>query len=244
MSRLLVANLSAIFNAAVRDRFRSSNPCHGVSLPRSQSERIVPLTIDQVQDLADAIDPRCRATVITQAGLGLRIAELLALRVEDVDFLRRNVKIDCQLTQDAKQRVEPKTPRSRRTVPLPSVVAEALSEHIRQFPPAEDGSWFTTERGNLYRQEHYQARPFRKAVRAAGLPADCTPHAMRHHYVSGLLAAGASVVEVAERIGDTPQMVMRVYGHLLAGSEDRTRRAIDAAWTDKSAPVLEPLTIH
>jgi integrase len=39
--------------------------------------------------------------VITQAGLGLRIAELLALRVQDVDFLRRTVKVESQLTQMA-----------------------------------------------------------------------------------------------------------------------------------------------
>jgi integrase len=37
--------------------------------------------------------------IIIQAGLGLRIAELLALRLEDVDFLRRTVRVEWQLTQ-------------------------------------------------------------------------------------------------------------------------------------------------
>ena len=53
--------------------------------------------------------------VIIQAGLGLRIAEVLALRLVDVDFLRRTVHIEWQLSQDGKRRVPPKTPRSRRT---------------------------------------------------------------------------------------------------------------------------------
>jgi len=62
--------------------------------------------------------------VITQAGLGLRTAELLALRVQEVDFLRRIVRIEWQLSRDGKRRVPPKTPRSRRMLALPSVVAE------------------------------------------------------------------------------------------------------------------------
>ena len=46
--------------------------------------------------------------IVTQAGLGLRVAELLALRVEDVNFLGRTVKIDWQLTQNGLDRVDPK----------------------------------------------------------------------------------------------------------------------------------------
>jgi integrase len=58
-----------------------------------------------------------------------------------------------------------------------------------------------------------------------------TTHDLRHHYASVLLAAGESVVAVAERLGDTPQMVLKVYEHIMPDSEDRTRRAIDQAWS-------------
>jgi hypothetical protein len=56
---------------------------------------------------------------------------------------------------------------------------------------------------------------------------------LRHHYVSVLLDAGETVVAVAERIGDTPERVWRTYAHLMPGGEDKTRRAIDAAWSDR-----------
>ena len=47
-----------------------------------------------------------------------------------------------------------------------------------------------------------------------------------------LLAASESVVAVAERLGhENATLVLTTYGHLLPDSEDRTRRAIDAAWT-------------
>jgi integrase len=77
----------------------------------------VPLSVEQVVALARAMPERYRAMVLTQAGLGLRIGELLALRVQDVDFLRRTVRIEWQFTQGSKgERSEPKTPRSRRTI--------------------------------------------------------------------------------------------------------------------------------
>jgi integrase len=230
--RLLVALLRSIFAAAVQDRLVASSPATRLSLPRSERERIVPLSVAQVQALAQAMPARSKTMVITQAGLGLRIAELLALRVQDIDFLRRTVRIEWQLTPDGKRRVPPKTPRSRRTLPLPNVVAEALAAHIAEFPLAEDGSLFTTAAGMLYRQEHYGARVFAPAVRKAGLPAGTTSHALRHHYASLLLAAGESVVAVAERLGhENATLVLTTYGHLMLDSEDRTRRAIDAAWT-------------
>ena len=97
-----------MFNAAVQDRLIASSPAAQLSLPRSENARIVPLTVAQVQALADAMPDRCRAMIIIQAGHELRIAELLALRLEDVDFMRRTVRVKWQLTQDGKHRVSPK----------------------------------------------------------------------------------------------------------------------------------------
>jgi integrase len=208
-----------------------AQPSRGAEPPPSRTRRIVPLTVDQVRALAAAMPPRCQAMVITQAGLGLRLGELLALRLEDVDFLRRTVRVEWQTTVDGKHRVLPKTPRSRRTLPLPAVVADALAAHIAEWPSAADGSLFYTLHGLPHRHEYYGSRIFAPAVRKAGLPSGTTSHDLRHHYASVLLAAGESVVAVAERLGhENATLVLTTYGHLLPDSEDRTRRAIDAAW--------------
>jgi integrase len=229
--RLLASVLRSIFSAAVQDRLIASSPATRLSLPRSEKERIVPLTVAQVTQFADAMPGRCKAMVIAQAGLGLRIGELMALRVHDVDFLRRTVRIEWQTSPDGKRRMPPKTPRSRRTLPLPNVVAEALAKHIAVYPVDKDGLLFTTLHGLPWRHEYYGSRVFAPAVRKAGLPAGTTTHALRHHYASLLLAAGESVVAVAERLGhENATLVLTTYGHLLPDSEDRTRRAIDAAW--------------
>ncbi|WP_200923089.1 tyrosine-type recombinase/integrase [Frankia sp. BMG5.23] len=230
--RNLVSLLRSIYAAAVLDRLVAVSPVVRLSMPSTRRKRVVPLTVDQVRLLADAIPVRNRAMVIVQAGLGLRIGELLALRAEDVDTGGRVVRIEWQLAPGSKVRSVPKTPRSRRVVPLPDVVRDAVAEHSEVFPPGADGSLFTTRFGRPYRHDYYGAQIFVRAVRQAGLPAGITPHDLRHHYASVLLAAGESVIAVAERLGhDNANLVLSTYGHLMPDSEDRTRKAVDTAWS-------------
>ncbi|MGH3923917.1 MAG: tyrosine-type recombinase/integrase, partial [Pseudonocardiaceae bacterium] len=126
-------------------------------------------------------------------------------------------------TDQTRERIPPKTPRSRRMVPLPAMVAVALSEHIREFAPAPDGLLFHTRTEAPYLYSSYQ-RVFGKAVAHAKLPATGT-HDLRHHYASVLLAADESVVALAEQLGhDDATLVLTNYGHLMPGSEDRTRK--------------------
>jgi integrase len=74
-------------------------------------------------------------------------------------------------------------------------------------------------------------------VKKAQLPEGTTTHDLRQHYASVLLHAGESVVAVAERLGhENASLVLSTYGHLMPGSEERTRRAIDAAWSAPDVP--------
>lgn len=239
---LLVTMLKSIYAAAVLDRLVPSSPVVRIALPRAERPRVVPLTVAQVRTLADAVPARHRAMVLTQAGLGLRLGELLALRVQDVNFLGRTARVEHQLAEHSRELVEPKTPRSRRTIPLPTVVGEALAAHIAEFPPLAGGTLFYGVNEQPLAHAYYGTRVLKKAVRkladteGSTFPADTTTHDLRHHYASVLLAAGESVVAVAERLGhDNATMVIRVYGHLLPDSEDRTRRAVDEAWSTPSA---------
>ena len=142
------------------------------------------------------------------------------------------MRIEWQFTQGSKvERSEPKTPRSRRTIPLPRVVAEALAAHLAAYPAAEDKTMFTTRRGVPLGHVYYGHNLIRRAVDEAGLPKGTTSHDLRHHYASVLLAAGESVVAVAERLGhEDASLVLSTYGHLMPDSDDRTRSAVDAAW--------------
>lgn len=176
--RKVVEILRAVFTDAVLDRRVAANPVVRVSLP--SVTRVVPLSVAQVLALANAVAPRYRAMVIVQAGLGLRIGELLGLRIADVDFLRRTVRIEHQAHGVNRKLVQPKTTSSRRTIPLPAVVADALAAHLTEHPPGQNiectcpasagcsriasGLLFHTAAGTALDQEYYGHRVFGKVV--------------------------------------------------------------------------------
>jgi integrase len=255
----VVGRVKRALKAARADRLTADDPFVDVTLPGVERERIVPLTAEQVSRLADIIGLRYRAMVITQAGLGLRIGELLALRVQDVDFLRRTVRIETQIDEVTGQAVDPKTRRSRRTIPLPTSVGNELAAHMQRVPPIESGTHrgliFHTSNDRPFLRQAYRTRTFKNAVRRAHhgikatrttpgragdstFPLDTTPHDLRHFFASVQLAAGESVVHVAELLGHkNARLVLETYGHLMPGREDHARRAIDDAFAPSPVAV-------
>lgn len=241
--RTLLTLLRSVYRSAVADGLVAGSPVGRVTLPKAERQRVLPLTVGQVAVLAEHMPDRARALVLAQAGLGLRVAELLALRVADVDFLRRSVSVRHQLSRDARTLLPPKTPSSVRTVPLPEVVGEALAAHLAAYPPADGGYLFTNSEGRPWQQVRYAAQLWGRARQRAGLPEGTSSHDLRHHYASVLLAAGESVVAVAERLGhDNATLVLTTYGHLMPNSEERTRRAVNDAWAAAGAASHGPET--
>lgn len=59
--RAVAGLLRSVFNAAVLDRLIASSPAVRLSLPRSERERVVPLTVEQVRHLSQSVPERCRA---------------------------------------------------------------------------------------------------------------------------------------------------------------------------------------
>lgn len=239
--RLLVGVVRSAFIAAALDHLCAADPFARARLPRADSTRVVPLTVEQVAALAGAVAPRYRAMVVVQASCGLRLGELLALRAHDVDFLRRTLRIEHQVDRRTREMVAPKTPRSRRTVPLPTPAAEALARHLADFPPTASGLIFHTRTGMPLGHAQYADRIFGPAARRVGLPAGTSSHDCRHHYASVLLAAGESPVAVADLLGhENATLVLTTYGHLMPGGEERARRALDTAWAAAESRESEP----
>jgi integrase len=227
--------VAAVFASAARDQLIARSPAQRIMLSPPPVEPVVPLTVEQVASLRRAMPERMQATVLAQAGLGLRVGELLALRVSEVDFLRREVHIIEQIHPRTRERMQLKTPSSRRILPLPQMVADALAAHLAEFGANDEGYVFTNALGQSYQAHTYQFR-LRIQAQWAGLP-PVTSHDLRHSYASWLLLAGESVVTVAARLGHKDaSKVISTYGHLVPGTEDRTRRAIDSAWSAPDVP--------
>ncbi|GAA0657242.1 site-specific integrase [Streptomyces thermocarboxydovorans] len=235
-ARTTFNTVRAVFRAAVGDRVIAVSPCADVDLPEVPRRKVVPLTVEEVRALADAMPDRYRALVVLGAGTGLRPGELFGLQVRHVDFFKRLLHVEQQVqqTKGGGTRVcEPKTKESVRTVPLPDVVVHALVTHLKAFPADPDGFLFQDPKGGPVVSTRLMDSAWRPARKAAGLPA-VTMHQLRHTYASLLIAAGESVKVVSERLGHTnAAMTLNVYSHLLPNSEDKTRRAIDDAFSTK-----------
>lgn len=220
--------------AAVHNNMLRANPVANVDLPRIERREMLFLTPAQVATLADTIDPRYRALVLTGAYCGLRWGELAGLERARVDLLHRRIEV-LEIATDVSGHIvigPPKTSAGRRSVPVPRVVADALTDHLA----ATEGEYvFPSPDGAILRNSLFRRRTWQPATRSAGLDG-LRLHDLRHTAVALWIAAGASPKEVAARAGHSSVVtVLDRYGHLLPGHEDKVNDALDAM-ADAASP--------
>jgi integrase len=245
---VVYAYLTSIFTAAVVDRVIGVSPCVGVRLPDiERGDRFIP-TPDRVHALAEALPGRYAPMVYVAAGCGLRPGEVMGLELGHVDFLRREIRVEQQLTTLVRRPpflAPVKTKTSRRTVELPAVVAAALSEHIRACPPVpvevDDETdlrkprrrpatlLFTNANVAPIHRSNW-SHTWTPAVKAAGLPEGFGLHGLRHYFATLLIHAGASVKTVQLALGhSSPTVTLNTYTHEWPDAVDRTRSLVDSA---------------
>ncbi|MGE5765506.1 MAG: tyrosine-type recombinase/integrase [Mycobacterium leprae] len=243
--------LASVFKAAIRDRRVVSSPCEGTKLPRQVRPNVEPLGLDVVEALANAVPEPLRGIVVLGAGTGLRQGEMFGLTVDRVDFLHRTLTVDRQLVTVANEEPylgPPKTVAWYRTVPLPSVVLDALAEHLERFPASTVAlAWFHhgkaeqiaarllfTDDGQPWHRSafgHVWRRVVKTLAPGTGL------HDLRHFYASLLIRHNESVKTVQARLGHaTAAETLDTYSHLWPDSDDRTRDAVDSVLARSSRP--------
>lgn len=202
----------------------ASSPCRRIRLPTGDNGEVVPPTVEEVVALAAAIGDQWRAVVVVLAGSGLRIGELRGLMVDDVDVLRRTIRVERQ--RDQASRLAPVMSKtSRRTVPVGQVVIDELAAHLARYPST--GTLFVDELGALLPYWRWK-KLMTAAATAVGV--DVTAYSLRHFFASALIAGGASVKQVQTVLGHASAVItLRTYAHLWPGDEDRTRNVMDAA---------------
>ncbi|MDT7548073.1 MAG: hypothetical protein QOE84_467, partial [Actinomycetota bacterium] len=229
------ATLRAALEDAVRDELIGRNVARLVRVARPQARERQPLTAAQAKTfLESARDDRHYALFVVLIVLGMRRSEALGLRWEDVDLDGRALQVRHTLHRQENSLVllPPKTRRSRRTIPLPAFVADALAEHQRRQDAEkaaskrdwhETGHVFTTGIGTPIDPRNC-SRKFAAQCRVAGVPV-LPLHALRHTCVSLLLSMGAPPRVVMEIVGHSAlEMTMNVYGHV---DLDSRREALD-----------------
>ena len=130
--------LSGILADAVKGKRLAANPAKGVeNLPRKTARRHVYLASDDVARLADE-SRQHRTLVLMLAYTGIRWGEAVALKVHDVEFLRRRLSVSENAVQlGVDHAVGPTKGRQARSVPVPGFVLDALSVQCAGKAPGE-----------------------------------------------------------------------------------------------------------
>ncbi len=223
---------ASIFKCAVADRVIGVTPCFEIKLPRAEDLRVVPLPMETVEALINAVPPRYKTLIVLGAGTGVRISEALGLTSDRVDWMRRTMTIDRQLVRDGTTVVAfaPVKDRSNRprVIPLPSTVHAALVEHVRVYGLGPDGLVFTNDHGRPVRRSAFSDM-WLSAAGPLGIPKGEGYHLLRHFYASVLIRSGESVRVVQDRLGHTsPMITLSTYAHLWPEDDDSTRAALDS----------------
>lgn len=197
-----------------------------VTPPRITRDEVQPLDPEQARRLLEVIrGHRLEALYSVTLAVGLRQGEALGLKWEDVDLEGKVIHVRFQLQRiDKEYRLtEPKTQRSRRTIPLPPFAIAALHAHrARQLEEkliagsdwVDSGLVFVTLRGTPLDAKNVTHR-FQDLLKKAGLPR-MRFHDLRHACASLLLAQGVSPRVIMETLGHSEiGTTMNIYGHVL-----------------------------
>jgi integrase len=231
--------VSRCFRVAVSDGVVPRTPCRDIKLPRNDRDERRFLSPTEVEQLADAMKNRYRLVVLTAAYSGLRLGELAALRLDDLDFLRRTLRVDEQLSRQGSSRMAPgplKSKKAYRTIGIPAFLADGLAAHLSAYPSSTDFV-FSHESGGPLDYGRFRRRHWHPAVElSVGEP--CTPHDLRHTHVAMLIADGQSPRYIADRLGHkSTRTVLDIYGHLYEDADEAAMEGLEllrgAAQTDK-----------
>lgn len=233
--------LHTILATATADELIVKNPCVivGAGVERAAERDVI--TVPEVWRLADAVEPRYRALVLTAAFTGLRRGELFGLTRRRVDLLHKTVSIAEQRQQlrDGTLIVgPPKTDAGRRVISLPDPLIPELEAHLAAFgQPGPEGLVFSGDKGGPLR-EHVWQKKFDRARRAVALP-ELHFHDLRHLANTLTAASGASTREFMHRMGHASPAAALRYQH---ATRDRDE-AIAAALGDLVARPAEVIQL-
>ena len=222
--RLRFAALRSFYKFLVLRRGLGRSPVADVQLPKPERGLPVVLTVAQIDGLLGlplrlAADPKSppwlpwRDAAILELfySCGLRISELLALDVRDVDFLGDTVQV---LGKGGKERI----------VPVGGPAVSAIQRY-RQEAAVTSGPLFLSKRRTRITQQAVD-QLLKKYLRHSDIPFAISPHKLRHSFATHLLDAGADLRSVQALLGHASLSTTQIYTHV---TKERLRQAYDDA---------------
>jgi integrase/recombinase XerD len=193
-------------------------------IPRPKRHKCLPsvLSRQEVDSLLKAVrHPSSRALVMLLYSSGLRVSEVVRLRLEDLDGDRGLIRV-----RSGKGKKDRYTLLSRRAL-------EAVERHLL-FQDSPSGPWlFLGERQG----RHLGTRSVQKMVSRAGVRAGIrkrvTPHTLRHSFATHLLEGGTDLRYIQELLGHASSRTTEIYTHVSNRDLSRIRNPLDELGGDE-----------
>lgn len=239
--------IHACLKQAVENRLLCWNPADSVKLPKLESKEVRAMTPEEMgRFLAVLEDDRWGAAFLCLLGTGLRRGELLALRWQDIDLEENIIEVKQALAITKTQGLvidEPKTKKSKRIIPLPEMVADAIRKHRKRHAEVkliakdyEDNDLvFCTLNGKPISPRNF-TRKFYEIKKKAGISEEVNLHALRHTFATRLLEEGENLKTVQELLGHTNiSTTGNIYAHVSKQIKRKAASKMDKLLSKKAA---------
>ncbi len=224
--------LTSIFKAALRDRIVPYNPCLETTLPKVVTPPREIITPAQFEQLLAAIPSQHRVLLLVGIETGMRWGELAGLRPRHLDLERRLIVVQETMVEISKKnsptserfqvKPYPKNDK-RRVITIGEELSKLLSSRICEFGMGPDDLLFPSTSRDLQQptsRNTFRTKVWRPAVEAAGIPVGVRMHDLRHAHASWLLAGGADLKTVMDRLGHSQITTTQRYLHALPGADE------------------------
>jgi site-specific recombinase XerD len=222
--RLRFAALRSFYKFLVLRRGLGRSPVAEIQLPKQERPLPVVLSVAQIDDLLGVplrlppdkkappwLPLRDAAILELFYSCGLRISELLALDVKDVDFIGDTVKVRGKGSKE-------------RIVPVGGPAINAIQRY-RQVAAVTSGPLFLSVRNKRITQQAVDLL-LRKYLKHSGIPFSISPHKLRHSFATHMLDAGADLRSVQALLGHASLSTTQIYTHV---TRERLKQAYDNA---------------
>jgi integrase/recombinase XerC len=208
-----LSTLRGLFRWACREGHLEKNPARGLPAPRLPRTLPRALTMPDTERLLAAeqdagVPERERALFELLYATGLRVSEAAGLDLEDVDFSARLARVTGK---GSKERIVPFGEEAEAALKAWLPVRSALRHGAADA--GEDEPLFVNRRGGRLTTRS-MSRLLKRRLRAAGLPDEISPHALRHTFATHLLQAGADLRAIQELLGHASLSTTQKYTHL------------------------------
>lgn len=225
--RTLQAELSAIFNHAVRFYELKSNPVVKAGpLGKGKPDEMSFWTKDEFLKFLAAVSNKPMSYVGFQIlyWCGIREGELLALTTEDFDFDKKvmHIRKSYQRIKGEDVITDPKTPKSVRDVIVPDFLCEEIKQYARERCVSRKERLFPVTKSYLHREmTRGSEKSGVKRIRV---------HDLRHSHVSLLIHMGFSAVAIGNRVGHESQDITFRYAHMFPTEQETMAKMLNSAF--------------